>query len=219
MKLIEEAILLDETLVISDLHIGCATALQDKNDIFRRIDAQITLCQPRRVILNGDILHEYSGVDAAVDAQLERLFARIEQTCELILIRGNHDIHLSRTRAVRTRTVHDEYVQNDTLILHGHQVPQTPLDAVRRILIGHVHPAIQLSDGIRVEKIKCFLRAHYKFAELWILPSYRRDTLGSELSNTPLLEDTSQAEVFIYFSGKPHYFGFLGQLQKMREHL
>ena len=47
-------------------------------------------------------------------------------------------------------------------------------------IVGHGHPAIKISDGVKVEKYKCFLVGGFKGKEIIVVPSFFAYSEGSD---------------------------------------
>ena len=82
---------------------------------------------------------------------------------------------------------------------------------IKTIIIGHEHPAVVITDGVKREKYKCFLRGTYKKKELIVLPSFNFVSMGTDVLHgkllSPLLTNIEKFEVFavedkIYPMGK-----------------
>lgn len=87
-------------------------------------------------------------------------------------------------------------------ITHGHRIPEDrDLEKAKIVVIGHEHPALFLRDGIRTEKVKCFLKGKWKNKTLIQIPSLSFATQGSDLA---------QEEVFSPFTqrGKGDYTAY-----------
>ena len=120
---------------------------------------------------------------------------------ELVLVRGNHDTILGPLVEKRGLKVVEEYKVGDTLIIHGDKLAKITKTSIKRIIIGHEHPAITLREKSKVEKFKCFLKGKWKGKELIVMPSFNPLLEGTDILKdkllSPFLEDISNFEVFV----------------------
>ena len=47
-------------------------------------------------------------------------------------------------------------------------------------IFGHGHPAVKITDGVKIEKYKCFLSGKFKGREIIIVPSFFEYSEGSD---------------------------------------
>jgi putative SbcD/Mre11-related phosphoesterase len=100
----------------------------------------------------------------------------------VIVIRGNHDNYLKNISGKRKFAgVEDFYVVGRYCFLHGDRdFPEIYDKKIKTWIIGHAHPALRLSDGIKTEKYKCFLEGEYKKKRIMIVPSFAEYFAGSD---------------------------------------
>lgn len=85
-------------------------------------------------------------------------------------------------------------------------------------VVGHVHPAVELSDGTKRERYKCFLRGPYKGKEIIVVPSLFSKSEGIDVLTQnlglawPL--DAEKCRVLIVGEGKePLDFGIARKIK------
>jgi putative SbcD/Mre11-related phosphoesterase len=165
-----------QVLIVADLHLGYAWAhraeghllpLSGIEDTTERLLGLLTRYPARELIVLGDVLHR--AVDApALYSELRWLALNIGERARLRLIGGNHDRHLAKTLAAAglALEVDQALTIGPHLLLHGDGLDEDKvagdlaLCAQRggRVLLGHEHPAIVLSDGVASRaKCPCFL--------------------------------------------------------------
>ena len=190
------------TLIISDLHIGYEEALRKQGilipkfhfrDLVKRLEnifAQLSREKKdvEAIIINGDLKHEFGSIsEEEWRNTLKLLDWLIRKSGKLILVKGNHDKTLGPIAEKRSVQLAESVLLGETMIVHGDrevEVPQT----VKNIIIGHDHPAITITDGVRAETYKCFLVG--KHIDLcYVLPGCimrEVDRLGDGVVRKPL---------------------------------
>ena len=206
-------LLIDRTLIISDLHIGYEQALNRQGimvprfqykKILERLQEIINKYDIDRIVVNGDIKHEFGRITRQEwDEALNFIIFLKNNFYEVILLKGNHD---NFTRFIADKTeleVYETYTIGDFIIMHGDKIPD---DLMTRdestIIIGHEHPCIGIRNGERFEKIKCYLKGYYKEKNLIVMPSFNFVTEGSDIlhekSLSPYLKKRSMGELEVY---------------------
>jgi putative SbcD/Mre11-related phosphoesterase len=111
----------------------------------------------------------------------------------------------------------DDLLIDSTYLVHGHELPESIPRSVRTVVIGHVHPAINISDGVRNERLKCFLLGSYKQKRLLVLPSFSTIVEGSDIlkvaSNSPFLQGESSLVYVLSDEIRP--FGKVKDLRRL----
>jgi len=197
-----------KTLVLSDLHLGLEDSLrrggvfvprQHMKETLARIERLLVVFpSTKRVILNGDLKHEFGRISEQEWREIKRLIDALrKKNLDVVIVKGNHDIFLQPIASERGLRVVDAFTVGDVLVTHGDKAP-TPaaLKGITTIIIGHEHPAIVLHEKAKAEKYKCFLVTRYKRKHLIVQPSFGPltsgiDVLRGELQS-PLLSSTSR---------------------------
>jgi len=231
IKIIDLALYLDETLIIADLHIGYEEALNKQGVLIPRIGfKQLILrlekilkkvvenkfsktskeVKPKKIIINGDIKHEFGKISKTEWRHTLRLLNFLEKHCkEVILIKGNHDKILGPIADKKNIKIKNYVKIKDILITHGNKIPK--VKNVKTIIIGHEHPAITITDNSRQEKYKCFLKGNYQRKNLIVQPCFCLLTEGTDITKEKLIspflqKNLSNFEIFIV-SDKIYRFG------------
>jgi hypothetical protein len=200
----ERAIWLEEwrTLAVADLHLGYAWAhraegqllpLETQEDSTERLLRLIVRYRAEEVVLLGDVVHRAIDVPA-LHSELRWLALTVGERARLRLIGGNHDRDLALTLAQAgiALDIDQTAAVGPHLLLHGDQadevVAESHLQAREtlggRVILGHEHPAITLSDGVASQvKCPCFLAG----AGVLVLPAFSRWAAGSEVYRRPFL--------------------------------
>jgi len=196
-EFIEKALFLPEEkiLVIGDMHLGYETMLREQGSFLPRTQIDQTKKDLKRILdiladrnikLNkiiflGDIKHYFSFQKFEKNIFLDIIFFLEDyiNRDNIVLIKGNHE----KMSNFGGKEFVDYYIHKDIAFIHGDQVfPETFSTKIKRIIMGHLHPAITIIDEqrIRSEKYKCFLIGNFKSKQIFILPSF-----------FPLIEGTS----------------------------
>ena len=167
------------------------------------------------ILINGDLKHEFGTISEQEGAEVREIIEFLKQRCkEIILVKGNHDAILEpivRTKGLRLL---EEYFipAQKILFTHGHKIPESEnFRKAKTVIIGHEHPCITVSDGVKHETYKCFLKGKFRGKGLIVMPSMNETALGSDISReeilTPLISNADNFEVFavedkVYRMGK-----------------
>ncbi|MEA3209989.1 MAG: uncharacterized protein QOE70_3046 [Chthoniobacter sp.] len=188
-------------LVVADLHLGYAWAHRTSGNLLpvsvaedtsARLKALTADYAPAELVLLGDIVH------AAVPAEaLLRDLRRIGELASSMVVRliaGNHDAKLPALllKAGLALELRREFRVGPHLLLHGdgadEAIARARLLAARerggRVIFGHEHPAIQLSDGVTTSaRCACFLAGK----EALVLPAFSPWSAGTNIRNGTFL--------------------------------
>ncbi|MEA3514997.1 MAG: metallophosphoesterase [Nanoarchaeota archaeon] len=226
IKLIDLGILIGNTLVICDLHIGVEEAMAKQGmllpkfnfkDLIKRMEEIFLLSDVKRferIIINGDLKHEFGSIsDEEWRHSLKFIDFMSRHADEVILIKGNHDKILGPIAGKRNLHVVDEYMINDILILHGDKLPAS-MKGIKTIIIGHEHPAITITEGAKSEKFKCYLVGKYKGKDLIVQPSMKLISEGVDVRCGDLLSPFLKRDIsdfrVIVVGDRLYDFGKLG---------
>ena len=176
----------ERTAVISDLHIGfegvarregAAFPSVQKEYLLRKLELMFERYGPERVIINGDMKHEFSRNLRDEWEEVSFFMEWLKKRAELVLVRGNHDNYLATIAGKHGLELRDSVEVGDMLITHGH----LPLETDKRVVIGHEHPTVRIRGAVGpLARIPCFLSS----PSLIILPAISRFSLGGDILNT-----------------------------------
>ncbi|MBS3098637.1 metallophosphoesterase [Candidatus Pacearchaeota archaeon] len=182
-------------LVIGDLHLGYEGSLQ-KSGIFvegglfkenlEYLDGVFEkIGKVNEIVLLGDVKHEFGKIiweeRKEVVEFLEYLFMR---TGRVVIVKGNHDMVVEYIPNVDKVKLFDYCVLGENCFLHGDRdFDGTKDKKIKRLIIGHAHPAIKLEEknGAKIEKFKCFLVGKFEGKEIVIVPSFFEGSVGSDV--------------------------------------
>jgi putative SbcD/Mre11-related phosphoesterase len=193
--------------------------------ILERLNEIIKSFDIRRIVVNGDIKHEFGRITRQEwEEALNFIEFLKDNVDEIILLKGNHD---NFTKFIAEKTgleVYETYCVGDFIIMHGDKIPQDLMStAESTIIIGHEHPCIGIRNGERLEKIKCFLKGNYNEKNLLVMPSFNFVTEGSDVLHekplSPFLKNrsTDQFEVYGVENFEILYFGKIEDILAVKD--
>ena len=225
IEIVNLALLIKDTLVISDIHIGYEEELNKKgimiprlsfNDITKQLEKILKKVKIKKIVINGDLKHEFGKISDQEWRETLNFVDFLMKQGEVILIKGNHDKTLDIIAKKRNVTLVDSYIIEDIILLHGDEIIKIP-ENINTIVMGHEHPAIALREDKRIEKYKCFLKGRYKNKNLIVLPSFNPVTIGTDILSQKLLspflkQDLSKFNVYV-IADSVYDFGKVGDLK------
>jgi len=224
IKIIDTGLFIEneKILVVNDLHIGYEEGMHNRGifipkhqlkEIIGKTKDILTRTKPKRIIINGDLKHEFGRVlKQEWKEVLQFLDFLLDKVEEVIIIKGNHDTIIRPIAEKRGINVVVDYSVNNIIILHGDELVETK---AKRVIIGHEHPAITIREGSKWEKYKCFLKGKWKGKELIAVPSFNPLIEGTDVLKekllSPFMDDISNFEVFVVSDGEVFNFGKIDQ--------
>lgn len=185
-----------DAVAIADLHLGYEGIMADSGIFVPKVQFEkemkvikkvLEARKPGRVIINGDLKHEFSETSYHEFREVSDFLAYLRDTVdEVLLTKGNHDNFLARVASREGVELFDELELGKYFFMHGDKLPKS-MEKVKRkfLIIGHEHPAIALYDEIGVkEKIDCFLYGK----NILVLPAFSPLMQGSEINVIPASE-------------------------------
>lgn len=233
-KIVDSALLIEDYLIISDLHLGYESSLNaaglmvpkfQYKKILKRLKEILSKTNAKKIIVNGDLKHEFGKISRQEFKEIEDFIDFLKKEFEeVILIKGNHDNFTPFIAENKGLKVYDYYSVEKFLVLHGDKIPENPIKE-ETIIIGHEHPSIGLRSGERVEKIKCFLKGKWDLKNIIVMPSFNFISEGSDIlqskSISPFLKSVSldNFEVFGIENFEILSFGKLKDILKVNNKL
>lgn len=183
----------ERVLVIGDLHFGyeevlnrggvyvSRTMFKDmKNDLEKIFDSIKDKIDT--IVLLGDVKHEFGSIVKQEWKELSDFFAFLRTRADRIMItRGNHDVILEPVASKYDIVLRDVLVIENYCFAHGDRdYEEMHGKNIKTWFLGHGHPAVVLSDGVKQEKYKCFLAGEYERKKIILVPSFFSPTEGSD---------------------------------------
>jgi len=187
-----------DAIAIADLHLGyegiaaeqgmLIPKVQFKKEL-RMLEGIIDRQEAARIIINGDLKHEFSETSYHEFREVSDLLEFLEKKFEeVFVIKGNHDNFIIRVTRRFNVKLHDEFRLGDFYFLHGHRIPgEFSSVKANHVIIAHEHPAIALFDEIGAkEKMDCFLAGKMNDGrKIVVLPAFSPLAYGSEVNLIP----------------------------------
>lgn len=161
-------------IVCSDLHFGYEGVMADRGtflpkvnlkNIEKTIGGAVEATGAERIIIDGDIKNEFSGVHREEFNEFNEFVIYLRQELgmkAITLVKGNHDNFVDRLKEpFKIEIYRQEALIGGVLFFHGEELPHSREG--RLLVMGHLHPAIALYNNLGVkEKLKAFLYGSMK---------------------------------------------------------
>jgi hypothetical protein len=188
-----------KTLVIADLHLGIEGISAEQGMFIPKVQLQkiledmrelISKQRAERILINGDIKHEFSETSYHEFKEVARFFEFLAQNFEeVIMVKGNHDNFIFRVTNKYDVKLYEEVGMGDYFFIHGHKNKDLKTVKQRNIIIAHEHPSIILHTELGVkEKIKCFLYGRIKNKNFLVMPAFSYFAEGTGINHIPKQE-------------------------------
>ena len=177
----DRALLVDETLVIADCHVGRGPSsnvelpMGDGSDMVERVERLLATHDPTELVVAGDLLHSFQMIPRTVEQVVSSITAAAREAgARVVVTPGNHDTMLDSVWSGPTQR---EYRVGDTVICHGHEAPDSEAD---RYIVGHDHPTITIEGQRR----PCYLVGEgvYRGADVVMVPAFNKLLRGVEVN-------------------------------------
>jgi putative SbcD/Mre11-related phosphoesterase len=215
----DRAVLLEDTLVLADLHVGRGPSsnvdlpVGDGSDMVERFETLLSTHDPQEVVVAGDLLHSFRTVPRTVRDVVDAFVAAARESgARLVVTPGNHDTMLDSVWDGPTAGTHRV---GGTVVCHGHVEPEADAD---RYVVGHDHPTITIEGQRR----PCLLAADgvYRGADVVMLPAFNRLLRGVEVNGlsaadfmSPLVTDADAFAPVVVDDGDSLVFPPLGEFR------
>ncbi|MCS7106743.1 MAG: metallophosphoesterase [Acidilobaceae archaeon] len=199
----------DNALIVADIHFGYEEALASQGvfvygsqfgKVMSAAKEAIASTGAKRLIINGDIKHVFERLTRQERREVKEFLLQLGEAGvkEIILVRGNHDNYVSPLLKDHGVSIVEDVLDiGEFSITHGHLEVELKGDYV---IMGHEHPAVQISVGAYREKFKALLiMPTEKGKTLFVLPALGEYQFG----NAAGLERESYLSPIIRSSGIP----------------
>jgi putative SbcD/Mre11-related phosphoesterase len=218
----------ENVIVVADLHLGCEAALEYQGLSLPRVQTRkieqyikeiVSLKRPRKIIVAGDLKHNFSRNLIQEWNDVSRFIEMLHGLAPIEVVKGNHDNFLGLILRDYGVPLHREIICEGIRVVHGHIGSLTG----NMTVMGHIHPSVRLRDSAGVAmKDQCFLFDAVR--RVLVLPALSivspgTDVVGQKSSDdiSPLLSDTGLSSFTpIMFSGeKALRFPTVGELRRL----
>lgn len=141
-----------------------------------------------KIILLGDVKHDFGTIMKQEWKEVLGLFDYLEKKCSnIVVLKGNHDKILEPILNKKNILLRENFIWNEFCFLHGDRDFLEIHDKkIKYWIMGHGHPAVKLSDGVKIEKYKCFLTGSFRGKKIIIVPSFFSYLEGSDARENDL---------------------------------
>ncbi len=190
-----------DAFCIADLHLGYEGIMAEYYGVFlpkvqfaeEMENLKILLDSfdklPEKIILNGDIKHEFSETSYHEFREVSEFLSFLEKNFEeVIVIKGNHDNFIARvTGKFEKVKLVEIYKEKKFVFFHGHKLVKRVNELKgKTVIVAHEHPSIAFySHTGKKEKIPCFLYGRINSFELCVVPAFSTLAQGSEINVLP----------------------------------
>ena len=158
-------------LCIADLHIGIEVQLR-RSGFSIPSQAPVMLkaleelsSRANRLLILGDVKHRIPAVGYRENREIPPFMARLQDAYKTVkVVAGNHDGGLSTVLPEGVESVGGAGTKiEDVGVCHGHVWPSKEAMSATKIVMGHVHPSVLLTDSIGGKSNeKCWVRAGFR---------------------------------------------------------
>ncbi|MBI2632224.1 metallophosphoesterase [Candidatus Pacearchaeota archaeon] len=183
----------ERVLVVGDIHFGSVGGVGGIDLNRQKYDEMISelevvfekIGKIDKVIILGDLKDEFSSLLKEERYGIVNLFDYLEgKRSEIVVVRGNHDNFLLNIIGKRGYDLKNFYIWRRYCFLHGDSDYKEIYNKEIKVwMMGHLHPAINLREGIKEERYKCFLEGEFKGKKIIILPSFIDVNEGIDVLN------------------------------------
>lgn len=220
----EKAAIIGSTAIISDLHLGMESVLQERGfalprvqirDVIRGVEKIVEKYGVERLVIAGDFKHEFSRNMPYEWEDVEEFLARFSEL-EIVAVRGNHDNFLAAILAKQGIKLVESFEVGGYTILHGHK--EIEGERPGKIIMGHEHPVVRIRYEGGIYTFPCYLR-YRGSEEIFVLPAFSPIVSGSDILSidsflSPLLPDVENVEVYA-IEDDVFYLGRVRELRRV----
>ena len=154
------------TVIIADVHLGYEEAMSFEGVYLPRVQLKKALAllealgsryPGSRLVVAGDLKHHFSKLLRQERIEIAKFVRKAIDVGfrEVLLVRGNHDNYAPLVLKPLGVEITDELdLGGGVLVAHGHKAPT---ESYELLIMGHEHPAIQVSVGGGKAKFPVFL--------------------------------------------------------------
>jgi hypothetical protein len=171
-------------VLVADLHLGYGLTQRRRGQLgpvadtktAEKLQSVLDELRPKRLILLGDAVHA-PNPGAMERGWVAEQIRTWKSVATVIFIRGNHDRKIASDYGVE---VVDQLTIGDWICVHGDAAIPLP-GANQTVVMGHLHPAIGISDGAGVrQRVPVFLRG----PQVLVLPAFSPFAAGLDVKRS-----------------------------------
>ncbi|MFO7966381.1 MAG: metallophosphoesterase [Archaeoglobaceae archaeon] len=199
----EKAVIVDDTAIIADLHLGIESMMEDYGVTFPRVQIREVINNItsivenhgiNRLVVAGDLKHEF-GKNKPYEWEDVELFLKKFSDLEIEVVRGNHDNFLMTILSKYGVEMKSTVKVSGWTVTHGHKYIEA-----EKMIMGHEHPTIKVRESGAIYKYPCFL--HVRERNAVVLPAFSpvaqgSDVLSAEKFLSPILDvEVDNVEIY-----------------------
>ncbi len=186
----EKALMIGDTLVIADLHLGLEHELEKSGvkippqapPMTERIIGLLTASRAKHLVILGDLKHNIPQISWHEYSQVPAMIKTLSRYADVTVIKGNHDGNLEKL--LPDTPIRKTLEISDSLLLHGHTRIPEKLD-FSTIIAGHNHPCVEFRDEFKSTKESAWIRARLarSSTEVIIMPAFNDLIYGTPVNS------------------------------------
>ncbi len=202
----EKAVIIGNTAVIADVHLGLENFMIDRGvaipriqiiEIVKSLRDVVEKYEIDHLVVAGDLKHEF-GRNLPYEWEDVELFLKSFEDVELEIVRGNHDNYLATILAKHGLELKEEVEVHGWTIVHGHKNCEKS-----RIVMGHEHPVVRIRFRGAIYSYPCYLRIERKDRKIIVLPAFSPLVPGSDVVTakgflSPILKNVDDRDIMVY---------------------
>ena len=150
------------SIVVSDLHLGYEGAMAKRGTLVPKVNLKkiletleraISDTKAGKIIITGDIKHDFSDIETDEFSELYDLINFLKQKgVAPALVKGNHDNFIERYKEPFKLAVYKQEADvGNYLFFHGEEVPTIPKRHFEMFMMGQEHPLYRHNQSHRQE--------------------------------------------------------------------
>ena len=212
-EVIDRALKINDTLIISDIHLGYESTLNKQGLMLPQIQFDKIIdsleniqkkAKASSIILNGDIKHNFGRIDKQEWREVLSFIDYLQDIfIDIDIIKGNHDNFTQYILNKRNLHLKNHMIIDNYYITHGHELPQ------------------EIPENIKT--IKTYLKGTWQNYNLIVIPSFTQISYGSDILHektiSPFIEDINNFEVIAVEEGDIYPFGYVKDIISINHEL
>jgi putative SbcD/Mre11-related phosphoesterase len=183
----EKALLIDNTLIVADLHIGLEHELEKNGVKIPSQTAQMTdriarllkKSSATHLVILGDLKHNIPTISWHEYTTIPSMIKTLQEYADITVVKGNHDGNIEKL--LPDVPVLKSLKLGDTLLFHGHtKIPENA--GFETLVAGHNHPCIEFHDEIKSTRESAWIKAQLNGAEVIIMPAFNDLIYGTPIN-------------------------------------
>lgn len=178
------ALVMGETLVIADLHIGIEYEYyrsgiripSNTKEMMREVEELVSLAGAKEFVILGDLKHKVPGTTRQELREIPQFLESLAGKVRVSVVPGNHDSGL-RDIIPKNVNLHSSrgFGTGECFFAHGHTWPASEFLEKEYVFVGHEHPQIEFRDSLG-----------YRFLEpVWLRADLDRERLARNYKSLP----------------------------------